>query len=61
MAQCEECKAWQHGVCMGYADAELVPQHYFCEQCRPELWIDLIECVPLPSAVYVLSSHVHPS
>ncbi|KAI0823369.1 hypothetical protein BC628DRAFT_1325067 [Trametes gibbosa] len=43
MAQCEECKAWQHGVCMGYADAELVPQHYFCEQCKPELWTDLIE------------------
>ncbi|KAH9858425.1 hypothetical protein C2E23DRAFT_1972 [Lenzites betulinus] len=43
MAQCEECKAWQHGVCMGYADADLVPQHYFCEQCKPELWADLIE------------------
>ncbi|KAI0358572.1 hypothetical protein OH77DRAFT_1193801 [Trametes cingulata] len=43
MAQCEECKAWQHGVCMGYAEAELVPQHYFCEQCKPELWTDLIE------------------
>ncbi|KAI0645822.1 hypothetical protein C8Q79DRAFT_1010722 [Trametes meyenii] len=43
MAQCEECKAWQHGVCMGYADAELVPQHYFCEQCRPQLWTELIE------------------
>ncbi|KAI0775841.1 hypothetical protein BD413DRAFT_531981 [Trametes elegans] len=43
MAQCEECKAWQHGVCMGYAETELVPQHYFCEQCRPEMWTDLIE------------------
>ncbi|EIW62668.1 uncharacterized protein TRAVEDRAFT_34052 [Trametes versicolor FP-101664 SS1] len=43
MAQCEECKAWQHGVCMGYAEPDIVPQHYFCEQCRPDQWTELIE------------------
>lgn len=47
MAQCEECKAWQHGVCMGYAEPDIVPQHYFCEQCRPDQWTELIECGPI--------------
>ncbi|OBZ70845.1 Threonine dehydratase, mitochondrial [Grifola frondosa] len=42
-AQCEICKAWQHGKCMGYPLAAAVPEHYFCEQCRPDLWPELLK------------------
>jgi hypothetical protein len=36
--QCEECKAWQHNVCMGLPifEEDLENLEYFCEQCRPE-------------------------
>ena len=54
MVQCEICKAWQHGQCMHYAAADLVPNHYFCEDCRPDLWGEVIKCVlpgPLPSSI----------
>ncbi|TBU42935.1 hypothetical protein BD309DRAFT_865266 [Dichomitus squalens] len=43
MVQCEICKAWQHGQCMHYAAADLVPNHYFCEECRPELWVEVVK------------------
>ncbi|KXL43957.1 hypothetical protein M433DRAFT_135373 [Acidomyces richmondensis BFW] len=34
---CEACLVWQHNVCMGEPeDEEDVPDHYFCEECRPE-------------------------
>jgi hypothetical protein len=34
---CDACSVWQHNVCMGIPDDEDdVPEHYFCEQCRPE-------------------------
>ncbi|KAK5129188.1 hypothetical protein LTR08_003762 [Meristemomyces frigidus] len=34
---CDACSVWQHNVCMGEAeDDEEVPEHYFCEDCRPE-------------------------
>lgn len=34
---CDACTVWQHNVCMGMPeDDEEVPDHYFCEECRPE-------------------------
>ncbi|KAK4549451.1 hypothetical protein LTR36_006448 [Oleoguttula mirabilis] len=34
---CEACLVWQHNVCMGEPQEEDdVPDHYFCEECRPE-------------------------
>lgn len=45
MVQCEICKAWQHGQCMHYAEADLVPNHYFCEECKPDLWVEVIKYV----------------
>ncbi|CAE6454768.1 unnamed protein product, partial [Rhizoctonia solani] len=34
--QCEQCSVWQHGVCMGVANVDETPEHYYCEQCKPE-------------------------
>ena len=45
MVQCETCKAWQHGQCMHYEAMESVPQQYFCEECEPELWGEVIRYV----------------
>ncbi|QRW21366.1 chitin synthase [Rhizoctonia solani] len=36
MIQCEQCSVWQHGVCMGVANVDESPEHYYCEMCRPE-------------------------
>ncbi|KAK8846548.1 hypothetical protein IAR55_005634 [Kwoniella newhampshirensis] len=33
--QCEECGAWEHGMCFGYLDEASAPDTYFCELCRP--------------------------
>ncbi|KZS98673.1 hypothetical protein SISNIDRAFT_546578 [Sistotremastrum niveocremeum HHB9708] len=41
--QCETCKVWQHGQCVGVAQEELAPEHYHCEECRPDLHIDLLK------------------
>lgn len=44
MAECEICHAWQHGTCMGYQSPETMPLHYYCEQCRPDLYTELLKC-----------------
>ncbi|MCJ1245252.1 hypothetical protein MMC30_002455 [Trapelia coarctata] len=37
MVICDKCSAWQHNICMGISEnAEDLPEHYFCEQCKPE-------------------------
>lgn len=42
MVQCETCKVWQHGLCMGYeSEDQLHEDDYYCEQCRPELHPDI--------------------
>ena len=44
MIQCELCKVWQHGICMGFPSEEQAPQgDYYCEECRPELHIELLK------------------
>ena len=35
--QCDICKVWQHGGCVGILDAGMSPEEYFCEQCRKDL------------------------
>ncbi|KAF7321371.1 Histone deacetylase complex subunit CTI6 [Mycena kentingensis (nom. inval.)] len=41
MVQCETCKVWQHGLCMGYdSEAQLHDDDYYCEQCRPDFHAD---------------------
>lgn len=45
MAQCEMCEAWQHGRCMGFGEEGDLPEHYYCEQCRPDLYVELLRCV----------------
>lgn len=46
MAQCEECETWQHGKCMGFGEEADLPEHYYCELCRPTLYVDLLKYVP---------------
>ncbi|KAI9755533.1 MAG: hypothetical protein M1835_000809, partial [Candelina submexicana] len=35
--QCDICKVWQHGGCVGILDEAMSPEEYFCEQCRRDL------------------------
>ncbi|KAJ6586970.1 hypothetical protein DFH09DRAFT_1142129 [Mycena vulgaris] len=44
MVQCETCKVWQHGLCMGYdSEALLQDDDYYCEQCRPEFHTEYLK------------------
>ncbi|TCD68256.1 hypothetical protein EIP91_011222 [Steccherinum ochraceum] len=43
MVMCEDCHAWQHGTCMGFPTEELIPDSYFCEQCKPDMYPELIK------------------
>ena len=35
--QCDICKVWQHGGCVGIMDEAASPEEYFCEECRKDL------------------------
>ncbi|KAM0795369.1 hypothetical protein BDR22DRAFT_871417 [Usnea florida] len=35
--QCDLCKVWQHGGCVGIMDEATSPEEYFCERCRKDL------------------------
>lgn len=35
--QCDTCKVWQHGGCVGIMDEASSPENYFCEECRTDL------------------------
>ena len=35
--QCDDCKVWQHGGCVGIMDEAISPEEYYCEQCRKDL------------------------
>ena len=34
--QCDDCKVWQHGGCLGILDEFMSPVAYYCEQCRED-------------------------
>ena len=34
MLSCDKCKVWQHAGCVVVNG--MVPEHYFCEECRSE-------------------------
>jgi len=34
--QCDTCKVWQHGGCVGITDESTSPEDYYCEQCRDD-------------------------
>jgi hypothetical protein len=36
MIQCDDCKVWQHAKCVGFRKLSEIPEHYFCEECRPD-------------------------
>lgn len=35
--QCDICKVWQHGGCVGIMEEAASPDEYFCEGCRKDL------------------------
>jgi hypothetical protein len=35
--QCDMCKVWQHGGCVGIKNEGMSPDEYFCEECRKDL------------------------
>ena len=35
--QCDICKVWQHGGCVGIMEIAMSPDEYFCERCRKDL------------------------
>ena len=42
MVMCETCKVWQHGICVNLSE-DAKDQDYYCEQCRPDLHVDLLK------------------
>lgn len=35
--QCDVCKVWQHGGCVGIMSEDSAPAEYFCESCHKDL------------------------
>ncbi|ORY60606.1 uncharacterized protein BCR38DRAFT_459648 [Pseudomassariella vexata] len=35
--QCDICKVWEHGLCVGIVTEESSPDEYYCELCRKDL------------------------
>jgi len=35
--QCDICKVWQHGACVGLSNDDTLPEYYYCEECRKDL------------------------
>ena len=34
--QCDTCKVWQHGACVGLNNDDTLPEYYYCEECHKE-------------------------
>jgi len=35
--QCDICKVWQHGACVGLINDDTLPEYYYCDECRKDL------------------------
>lgn len=61
MVQCEMCKVWQHGLCMGYNSEDQLDEDYYCEECKPELHVQLLKNMQnskrRPSGSHAPTSH----
>lgn len=53
--QCDICKVWQHGGCVGIMDEAASPDEYFCEECRK----DLHKVSTSPKGYVYISSTMH--
>lgn len=51
--QCDQCKVWQHGFCVGITDNESTPDNYYCEKCKPELHQEGHNKVGLKTSIYL--------
>ncbi|CCX32358.1 hypothetical protein FPQ18DRAFT_256326 [Pyronema domesticum] len=51
--QCDQCKVWQHGFCVGITDQESTPDNYYCEQCKPELHREGQNKAGLKTSIYL--------
>ncbi|KAH8988090.1 hypothetical protein EDB92DRAFT_1079801 [Lactarius akahatsu] len=59
--QCETCNVWQHGQCMGIRSEDAVKEdHYYCEQCRPDLHTELLKRLAKRPRDRHSSSNSHP-
>ncbi|GJE92725.1 hypothetical protein PsYK624_088810 [Phanerochaete sordida] len=59
MAECDGCHAWQHGSCMGFESPETMPQLYYCEKCKPDLYPDLLRRHGKRARGNSIASHVN--
>jgi hypothetical protein len=63
MVQCETCslKVWQHGLCVGYhwqSEDQVHDDDYYCEQCRPELHVELLKWDNHIFLIFVISQFI---
>lgn len=49
--QCESCGVWQHGYCVGIT-AEVTPEKYWCERCKPNLHYSYITGLKKERSLY---------
>jgi hypothetical protein len=57
---CDACSVWQHNVCMGIPDDEDdVPEHYFCEQCRPEEHQETIQALQRGEEIWETRNQIY--
>ena len=43
---CDACSVWQHNLCMDLPlDTTLLPDHYLCEQCKPDDHQELLAAI----------------
>lgn len=59
--QCDICKVWQHGGCVGIMDEASSPDEYFCEECRKDLHKVMISSKGCVISSFVISAVQTPS
>lgn len=57
---CDTCSVWQHNVCMGVSSFEdEIPDHYWCEQCRPQDHKELLEGIEKGEQPWIARRKAH--